>query len=143
MKTLFVKLFAKGYVHLITGLLVVIISLLSFFDTWNAMKIIDKGKKVEAIVVESPTNCNNITSRNGFCKLKYNQKLYNKRTKGEKYCNLVSGKKTVSMLTDEDESKLLFPGEYNPAIFIYSFVMLLLSVWFFSKGYKKSRTAEF
>jgi hypothetical protein len=126
-------LFAKGCVHLITGLLMLTISLLSFFSTRDSMKIMDKGKKVEAIVVESPTNCNNVKSRNGFCKLKYKQNLYNKGTKGQKYCHLVSGKETVLMFTNKAENKLLFPGEYEPGIFIYSFGMLLLAIWFFIK----------
>lgn len=137
MKSFFVKLFFKGYAHCLTGIIVLLISMLSFYSTWEAMNIMKKGRIVEVIVLESPIDCKRVKSRTSFCKLKYKQRIFSKRTKGKKYCHLVSGKEKVLMHTNDDGNRILFPNEYNPIIFFYSFGMLVLSFWFFVKGIKK------
>ncbi len=49
------------------------------------------GFEITLNVIEAPKNCNNISSRRGFCKLEYNGKIYVERA-GNKFCHLVSGK---------------------------------------------------
>ncbi len=136
MRSYFLKLYIKGYIHIITGLIVVFISGHSFYVTWEAKSIIEKGKKVEVFVIETPINCQKVTSKTGFCKLQYQQKIFSKKTLGKKYCSYIYGKEKVVMLTNDKGDRILFPGEYNPAVFLFSFFMMGLSLWFFLKGVK-------
>ena len=140
MKNLLIKVFNTGLIHFLFGIFSFAIGFLSIFSTWENKNIIENGLTVEVTVLESPDDCSKIRSRTSFCKLQYREKVFIKRTKGKKYCYLVSGKDTVVMYSNENYNKFLFPKEYNPVIFVFGFFMLGLSFWFFKKVLKIYKT---
>ena len=95
----------------------------------------DNPIKVIAEVIEYPSDCSKISTRGGYCKLKYKGKIYIKRA-GNKFCNLVSGKDTVVVLTNKNEDELLFIGEYESSQFISGFFIMIVSIIIIIKGFK-------
>ncbi len=61
-----------------------------------------EGRKVKVEIIESTSYCDRIRKRGGFCKLKFNNKIFNKKTK-HTFCSLVEGKKGITMLTNADK----------------------------------------
>ena len=76
------------------------------------MDITTEGRKVMVDIIESPPDCERIGRRGGFAKLKFNGKVFNKKT-GHKFCSLVEGKKKITMLTNAEKSKIIFLNEYE------------------------------
>jgi hypothetical protein len=119
----------------ILGVLIFIISMIGFWGTLEKKKAKDNQLKVIANVIESPNDCAIITSRGGYCKLEYNGKVYVKKA-GNKFCHLVSKKETVVVLTNENRDKIFFIGSYNSNDFVFSGVLLILSILAIVKGLK-------
>lgn len=92
------------------------------------------GFSITAKVVEALIDCENISSRGGFCKLEYNGKTYVKKA-GRKFCHLVSGQETVKMITNKDAEKLLFPDEFSDFEFVLPFVLLVFALFVIIKYY--------
>ena len=117
----------------IIGLIMLVISCMLIWKNFERKWINDRGFEVAAIIFESPSSCDNIRKRTGYCKLEYDGKIYVKRA-GNKFCHLVSGKETVTMLTNEDGSELLFPEEYKVEQFVYAFILIIISTLIIRKA---------
>lgn len=99
------------------------------------MKVDESKIYIEATILEAPYDCSNISSRAGFCKLKYNDKVFVKRA-GNKFCHLVTGKEKVKMLTNKDGDVLLFPNEFSFNDIVLAFLLCLLSIFCLFRGLK-------
>lgn len=99
------------------------------------------GIEITANVIEAPEDCENISSRGGFCKLEYNGKIYVERA-GNKFCHLVSGKKKVKMLTNKNFSNLMFPDEFNDFEFASGFILFAFAIFLIVKNKKKKKDLE-
>jgi len=121
----------------IGGLILLFISVMIIWGNLIDYNIFKNGFEVNAKVVEAPENCLNISSRGGFCKLQYNNKMYVVKA-GKKFCHLVSQKNEVKMLTDENLSQLLFPGEFNDFEFASGFILFTLATFIIFKNFSKS-----
>lgn len=99
------------------------------------------GIEITANIIEAPENCENISSRGGFCKLEYNGKIYVVRA-GNKFCHLVSEKKEVKMLTNENFSDLIFPDEFNNFEFGSGFILLAFAIFLIIKNFKQKKVLE-
>ena len=97
------------------------------------MSINENGEQVLATIKEAPLNCKKINSRTGYCKLEFEGKIYIKRA-GKKFCHLVSNRKVVKVLTDENRTNLLFPEEYESSQFTVAFIMMFISLLIIFKG---------
>ncbi|MFC4267685.1 hypothetical protein [Polaribacter marinivivus] len=122
---------------LILSFLVLGISLILFWGTYEKM-IVEKNQiKVYAKVIEAPEDCSSVTSRGGYCNLEYNGKIYVKKA-GIKFCDLVSNKEQVLMLTNKNRNKLFFIGSYKEEDYIYSLLIFILSIIAIRQSLKSS-----
>ena len=99
------------------------------------------GIEITANVIEAPEDCENISSRGGFCKLEYNGKIYVERA-GNKFCHLVSGKTKVKMLTNKNYSDLMFPDEFNDFEFASGFILLAFAIFLIIRNFKQKKVLE-
>ncbi|MBM1106964.1 hypothetical protein JQC67_12505 [Aurantibacter crassamenti] len=104
--------FIANYGLIIGGLFILLFGLLAMNKAKTQMDITTEGRKVMVEVIESPPDCERIGRRGGFAKLKFNGKVFNKKT-GHKFCSLVEGKKKITMLTNAEKSKIIFLNEYE------------------------------
>lgn len=103
---------------------------ISIMVTWGNMidyNVYKNGFLVNATVIEAPVSCENISSRGGFCTLEYNGNKYITRA-GKKFCYLVSGQKSVQMITDKNATKLLFPNEFTYFEFSSGFILMAIAL---------------
>lgn len=119
--------FNANHLLFILGLLIFFISLIGFYGTYEKMIVHEKQLKVYAKVVEAPEDCDLVTSRGGYCKLEYNGKIHVEKA-GIKFCELVSNKDEVLMLTNKNGEKLYFIGSYKVEDYFYVAVIFLLSI---------------
>jgi len=104
---------------------------ISFMVVWGNLidyNIYKNGFPVKAVVVEAPVSCENISSRGGFCTLEYKGNKYITRA-GNKFCYLVSGQKSVQMITDKNAIKLLFPDEFTYFEFLSGFILMAFALY--------------
>lgn len=103
---------------------------ISIMVTWGNMidyNIYKNGFLVNANILEAPSNCEKISSRGGFCTLEYKGNKFITRA-GQKFCYLVSGKKSVQMITDKNATKLLFPNEFTYFEFSSGFILMAIAL---------------
>ncbi|RXR18889.1 hypothetical protein [Flavobacterium stagni] len=118
----------------IAGLILLFISSMVIWGNLVDYDIYKNGFEITVNVIDAPENCDNVSSRGGFCKLEYNGKVYVVRA-GNKYCSLVSGQSKVKMLTDKSATKLQFPEEFNSFEYYSGFILLAFSIYVIVKGY--------
>ena len=128
------KLYISQNILAIGGLILLFISLMIIWGNLTDYNIIKKGFEVTANVIEAPSDCKNVSSRGGFCKLEYKNKIYVVKA-GKKFCHLVSQQKNVEMLTNQDGSKLLFHDEFNDFEFASGFIVFALAMFFILKNF--------
>lgn len=117
-------------------LLMIVVSLGLIWKSFERRTITERGKTIIANIVEAPADCSELTTRGGYCKLKYNGKVFGKKA-GIKFCSLVSKNTTVSMLTNEDEDVFLFVDEYDPIEFLYSIAIIIIAIIIGIKGLRR------
>ncbi len=103
---------------------------ISIMVSWGNIidyNVYKSGFQVKVKILEAPTNCENISSRGGFCTLEYKGKKYIVRA-GKKFCYLVSGQDTVTMITDKNSTKLLFPDEFTYFEFFSGFILMAFAL---------------
>ena len=106
--------------------------------TWGKLidyNIYKNGFPIIAKVLEAPTDCNKISSRGGYCTLEYQNRKYVIKA-GHKFCYLVSGQKTVKMLTDVDGTDLSFPSEFTYSELFLGFLFFIFGLFCVIKYYK-------
>lgn len=106
--------------------LMMVISFIIIIKTFEKKTITEKGMEVEAEIVEAPNSCEDLGRRPPYSKLKYNNQIFVKKT-GNEFCNLVSQKDSVTMLTNEKGNELIFPNEYDPIQFLYGSILILIA----------------
>lgn len=109
-----------GFVFLLGGSL----------GTWGKLidyNIYKNGFPIIAKVIEDPGDCNKISSRGGYCTLEYKNKKYVIKA-GKKFCHLLSGKRTVQMLTDDKGEDMLFPDEFTYFEFSTGFIFIVIGI---------------
>lgn len=116
--------------------LMIVVSLMIVWKTFEKKNIAETGKTVIVDVIEAPADCSEVTTRTGYCKLRYKGEVFGKRA-GNKFCHLVSNSSTVTMLTNKDENILLFVGEYDPLQFLYAVLIFLIAIVVGLRGLKK------
>ena len=104
--------FIANYGLIFGGLFMLLIGTLGLNKAKTQMEITEEARKVTVEIIEAPSDCERIGRRGGFCKLKYNDKVFNKKT-GRKFCRLVEGKKEITMFTNAEKDKLIFLNEYE------------------------------
>lgn len=103
---------------------------ISIMVTWGNMidyNVYKNGFLVNVNILEAPSNCEKISSRGGFCTLEYKGNKYITRA-GKKFCYLVSGQKSVQMITDKNATKLLFPNEFTYFEFSSGFILIVIAL---------------
>lgn len=103
---------------------------ISIMGTWGNVidySIYKNGFLINATVLEAPVSCENISSRGGFCTLEYKGNKYITKA-GKKFCYLVSGQKSVQMITDKNATKLLFPNEFTYFEFSSGFILMAVAL---------------
>ncbi|CAA0144665.1 hypothetical protein R5N98_03085 [Tenacibaculum maritimum] len=117
---------------LLFSLVFLVISFIVLYGVYEKMKITNRGETIMVKIKEAPENCSSISSNNdGYCKLEYEDKTYVIRA-GKKFCPLVSGKKKVEMLTNENKSRVIFLGEYNSSQYgsgLFIFLVALFAIY--------------
>jgi hypothetical protein len=113
-----------------------IIGVIGIWKTNEEFKLTNNGIGVVAKVIEAPNSCENISTRGGYCKLQYNNKIFIKRA-GNKFCHLVSNKETVKMISNKIGSELIFENEYEKSEFIYSGLISLMGLFIAIKSVRK------
>ena len=125
-------------------ILMVAVSISVMFKTYEKKTIKERGEQVLAEVIEAPDSCKNLGRRPPSSKIRYNDKIFIKRTDFE-YCHFVSGKNSVIMLTNENGDELIFLNEYDPMDFAFSggifLIALLISFKYFAPN-KKDKLKE-
>jgi hypothetical protein len=111
----------------IGGLFLLFISIMGTWGNVIDYNVYKNGFLVNATVIEAPVSCENISSRGGFCTLEYNGNKYITRA-GKKFCYLVSGQKSVQMITDKNATKLLFPNEFTYFEFSSGFILMAIAL---------------
>ena len=111
----------------IGGLFLLFISIMVTWGNLIDYNVYKNGFLVNATVIEAPVSCENISSRGGFCTLEYNGNKYITRA-GKKFCYLVSGQKSVQMITDKNATKLLFPSEFTYFEFSSGFILMAIAL---------------
>ncbi len=135
------KNFINNNLLLCGGIVMLFISCMAIWGNLIDYDIYRNGIEITANVIEAPENCENISSRGGYCKLEYNGKIYVERA-GNKFCHLVSGKTKVKMLTNENFSKLIFPDEFNDIEFASGFILLAFAIFLIIKNFKQKKRFE-
>lgn len=135
------KNFINNNLLLIAGILMLFISCMGIWGNLIDYDIYRNGIEITANIIEAPENCENISSRGGFCKLEYNGKIYVERA-GNKFCHLVSGKTEVKMLTNENFSDLIFPDEFNNFEFGSGFILLAFAIFLIIKNFKQKKVLK-
>ena len=128
--------FFSNNILVIAGLILLFISTMIIWGNLIDYNIVKNGFEIKAKVIEAPTDCSNISSRAGFCKLEYGDKIFIVKA-GKKFCHLVSQQSEVQMLTDENANKLLFPNEFNDFEFVSGFILLVISIFIIYKNYHR------
>ncbi|MEG2101795.1 MAG: hypothetical protein RRY99_09815 [Flavobacterium sp.] len=103
---------------------------ISIMGTWGNVidyNIYKNGFLINATVLEAPVSCEDISSRGGFCTLEYKGNKYITKA-GKKFCYLVSGQKSVEMITDKNATKLLFPNEFTYFEFSSGFILMAVAL---------------
>lgn len=111
----------------IGGLFLLFISIMVTWGNIIDYNVYKNGFLVNANVIEAPVSCENISFRGGFCTLEYKGKKYITRA-GNKFCYLVSGQKSVQMLTDKNATNLLFPNEFTYFEFSSGFILMAMAL---------------
>lgn len=111
----------------IGGLFLLFISIMITWGNVEDYNVYNNGFLVNANILEAPNNCDKISSRGGFCTLEYNGNKYITRA-GKKFCYLVSGQKSVQMITDKKATKLLFPNEFTYFEFFSGFILMAIAL---------------
>lgn len=132
------KNFINNNLLLLGGIFVLFASSMVIWGNLIDYDIYRNGFEITANVVEAPENCENISSRGGYCKLEYKGKIYVEKA-GNKFCDLVSGKKKVKMLTNENLSDLMFPGEFDSFEFSSGFILLAFSIFLIIRNFKQKK----
>lgn len=109
------------------GFFFIIVGLLISWGNLIDYNIYKNGFPIMAKVLEAPTDCNKISSRGGYCTLEYQNRKYVIKA-GNKFCYLVSGTRTVQMLTDDSGEDLLFPGEFTYFEFSTGFIFIAIGI---------------
>lgn len=135
------KDFINNNLLLFGGIVVLFMSSMVIWGNLIDYDIYRNGIEITANIIEAPEDCENISSRGGFCKLEYNGKIYVERA-GNKFCHLVSGKKKVKMLTNENYSDLIFPDEFNNFEFASGFILLAFAIFVIIKNFKQKKVLE-
>ncbi|MFY8181749.1 MAG: hypothetical protein ACOVLG_08225 [Flavobacterium sp.] len=135
------KDFINNNLLLFGGIVVLFMSSMVIWGNLIDYDIYRNGIEITANIIEAPEDCENISSRGGFCKLEYNGKIYVERA-GNKFCHLVSGKKKVKMLTNENSSDLIFPDEFNNFEFASGFILLAFAIFVIIKNFKQKKVLE-
>lgn len=135
------KDFINNNLLLFGGIVVLFMSSMVIWGNLIDYDIYRNGIEITANIIEAPKDCENISSRGGFCKLEYNGKIYVERA-GNKFCHLVSGKKKVKMLTNENSSDLIFPDEFNNFEFASGFILLAFAIFVIIKNFKQKKVLE-
>ncbi|TKC00882.1 hypothetical protein [Pedobacter cryophilus] len=130
------KNFINKNLLLLGGILMLFISCMAIWGNLVDYDIYRNGFEITANVIEAPENCDDISSRGGFCKLEYNGKIYVEKA-GNKFCHLVSGKNKVKMLTNKNFSELIFPNEFNDFEFASGFLLLAFALFLIIKNFVK------
>ena len=130
-----VKLFFNYNSLTVAGFVVLFIGTMVTWGNLIDYNIYKNGFPVIAKVIEAPTDCNNISSRGGYCTLEYKNKKYVIKA-GNKFCYLVSGQKTVEMHTDKEGTDLSFPSEFTYFEFYSGFLILAFGLFCIIKYYK-------
>lgn len=107
--------------------LMVVVSCVIISKTFEKRAITAEGIEVVAKVIEAPSSCENLGRRPPYSKIEYNNKIFIKKTENQ-FCNLVSNKDSVRMLTNSMGDELLFPNEYDPLQFLYASLLLLIAL---------------
>ena len=118
----------------IGGLFLLFISIMVTWGNLIDYNIYKNGFLINATVIEAPVSCVNISSRSGFCTLEYKGNKYITKA-GNKFCSLVSGQKSVQMITDKNASKLLFPNEFTYFEFSSGFILMALALFIMIKKF--------
>ena len=111
----------------IGGLFLLFISIMGTWGNVIDYNVYKNGFLINATVLEAPVSCENISSRGGFCTLEYKGNKYITRA-GKKFCYLVSGQKSVQMITDKNATKLLFPNEFTYFEFSSGFILMAVAL---------------
>ncbi len=119
----------------IFGVLIFAISIITFWGTFKKKSAVENQIKVIAKVIEAPEDCKEVTSRGGYCKLEYNGIIHVKKA-GNKFCYMVSNKKTVEVYTNKEKDEIFFIGSYESSDFFFSFAILALAILAITKGLK-------
>jgi hypothetical protein len=109
------------------GLFLLFISIMGTWGNVIDYNIYKNGFLINATVLEAPVSCENISSRGGFCTLEYKGNKYITRA-GKNFCYLVSGQKSVQMITDKNATKLLFPNEFTYFEFSSGFILMAIAL---------------
>src|SRR5690606_20570425 len=91
--------FIAKYGLIFGGIFILLMGIMGLNKAKTQLDIHQKDLKVNVEIVEAPSDCERIGRRGGFCKLKFNGQIFNKKT-GRKFCDLVEGKKNIIMLTN-------------------------------------------
>ncbi len=135
------KNFISNNLLLFGGIVMLFISCMAIWGNLIDYDIYRNGIEITANIIEAPENCENISSRGGFCKLEYNGKIYVERA-GNKFCHLVSGKTEVKMLTNQNYSDLIVPDEFNNFEFASGFILLAFAIFLIIKNFKQKKVLE-
>ena len=101
----------------IGGLFLLFISIMVTWGNVIDYNVYKNGFLINATVLEAPVSCENISSRGGFCTLEYKGNKYITRA-GKKFCYLVSGQKSVQMITDENSKYVNSLGNNSLVAFL-------------------------
>lgn len=95
-------------------------------------KITERNKVVTVKVID----CSNSGNNSSFFKFEFNNKTFVKRTKSS-YCQKISGKKEIEMLTNEDNDRFIFSDEYKTDNdYTFGFLMSIIGIIIIYKGIK-------
>lgn len=108
-------------------LLMVVISAVILFKTFEKKEIISENIEVVAEVLESPNSCEDLGRRPPYSKIKYRDKVFIKKT-GNNICHLVSQKKFVKMYSNKNGDEIIFLEEYDPMQFLYAILIFVIAV---------------
>lgn len=121
-------------VFLMSVVLMAVISCVIISRTFEKRSIQERNEEVLAEILEAPNSCDNLGRRPPYSKIKYNNRVYIKKT-GYQFCRLVSNRDNMKMLINEEGDELLFPNEYDPTQFLYGGLLLLIAVIIFIRKF--------
>lgn len=125
----------------IASICMLTIGVMLFWQADQKRKITEMNLIVMAQIIEAPKSCKDVTTRGGYCKLRYNGKTFGKKA-GIKFCPLLEGKTEVTMLSNKNGNKLLFPNEYQFRDYIFSILICIIALIIFFKGIEISNIKQ-